>query len=135
MDAERRLARCLREVSLPQSEFLSRWLPEFFTGNASIDLKNEMAAIVSDFHPAGFRLMATTLAVNDTTAYLPDFTVPTLLIWGDDDSRSPIEIAFKFRDAMPDAVLEVLAGAGHVSNMEDPEAFNAAVRSFCLSHT
>jgi pimeloyl-ACP methyl ester carboxylesterase len=90
--------------------------------------------VVSEFHPLGFRLMAKSSADTDTTDLLPNIEVPTLLLWGDDDRRSPMNIAEHFRDAIPNAEVEVIANAGHLSNMEQPEKFNAEVRRFCQSH-
>jgi pimeloyl-ACP methyl ester carboxylesterase len=133
--AEQRRARCLQESSLPTDEFVARWVPvEFFTNAASPDLADEMAAVVSDFHPVGFRLMAVALADSDTTDLLPNIDAPTLLLWGDADRRSPTSVAERFRDAIPGAELHLIAGAGHISNMEQAEAFNAHVRRFCLSN-
>ena len=129
-----RLARCVRESELPPEEFVARWVPvEFFTAAASPELAAEMAQIVGGFHPHGFRLMAKSLAETDTTDLLPTIDVPTLLLWGDGDRRSPLSVAEQFRDAIPGAELSILGGAGHVSNMEQPAAFNAEVRRFCLS--
>jgi pimeloyl-ACP methyl ester carboxylesterase len=93
-----------------------------------------MSKVVSEFHPQGFRLMAKSSAEMDTTDVLPNIEVPTLLVWGDDDRRSPMNIAEQFRDTIPDAKLAIIAYAGHVSNMEQPEAFDAQVRRFCLSN-
>jgi pimeloyl-ACP methyl ester carboxylesterase len=93
-----------------------------------------MSAVVSEFHPLGFRLMAKSSADTDTTDLLPKIGVPTLLVWGDDDRRSPLNIAEQLRDAIPNAELAVIAQAGHLSNMEQPEEFNARVRRFCLSN-
>jgi pimeloyl-ACP methyl ester carboxylesterase len=130
--SERRLARCLRESALPADEFVRRWVPiEFFTEAASQDLVHEMADVVSDFHPHGFRLMAESLAETDTSDLLPTIEVPTLLLWGEHDQRSPLPVATRFRDAIPGAELEVITRAGHVSNMEQPEQFNTCVRRFC----
>ncbi len=132
---EQRIARCLSESSMPAEEFVARWVPvEFFTEAASQGLAGEMSAVVLDFHPHGFRLMAKSLAETDTTDLLPNIAVPTLLLWGDDDRRSPMSIAEQFRDAIPNAELAIIANAGHVSNMEQPEGFNAQVRRFCLSN-
>ena len=131
---EERLERCLLESSLPPEDFVARWVPEFFTQGASHDLKEEMSALVSDFHPLGFRLMAKSSADTDTTDLLPNIEVPTLVLWGDDDRRSPMNIAEQLRDAIPEAELAVIANAGHVNNMEQPEEFNAQVRPFCLSN-
>jgi pimeloyl-ACP methyl ester carboxylesterase len=78
--------------------------------------------------------MAKALAESDTTDLLPTIDVPTLLLWGDDDRRSPFDVAEGFRSAIPDAELEVIPRAGHVSNMEQPEAFDAHVRRFCLAN-
>jgi hypothetical protein len=47
------------------------WVPTEFFADASPELRDEMAAIVTDFHPGGFRGMARTLAENDTTGLLP----------------------------------------------------------------
>jgi pimeloyl-ACP methyl ester carboxylesterase len=131
---EQRLARCLLESSLPADEFVKRWVPvEFFTADVSQDLADEMSAVVSAFHPLGFRLMARSLAETDTRELLPRIHVPTLLLWGEGDRRSPLSIAAQFRDSIPDAELAVIANAGHVSNMEQPEAFNAQIRRFCVA--
>jgi pimeloyl-ACP methyl ester carboxylesterase len=129
-----RLERCFAESSLPPEDFVPRWVPEFFTEGAPRDLKEEMSIIVADFHPLGFRLMAKSSADTDTTDLLPRIKVPTLLLWGDDDRRCPLNIAEQFRDAIPNAELAVIANAGHVSNMEQPEQFSAQVRRFCLSN-
>jgi pimeloyl-ACP methyl ester carboxylesterase len=82
-----------------------------------------MSAVVSEFHRQGFRLMAKSLADTDTTDPLPNIGVSTLVLWGDDDRRSPIDIAELLRDAIPEAELAIIANAGHVSNMEQPEKF------------
>ncbi len=131
---EKRLARCLSESELAPAELVARWVPmEFFTEAVSDEVTSAMASIVSDFHPRGFRLMARSLAVNDTTSLLPTIRVPTLLLWGEADQRSPIDVAERFRDAIPHAELRIIPAAGHVSNMEQPDAFTAHVRRFLMA--
>src|SRR5205807_8779157 len=135
--ARQRLERCRRESFLRAEEFVRRWVPhEFFTAAATSELADEMAAVVADFHPLGFRLMAQSLADTDSTALLPMIDVPTLLLWGDSDSRSPVEVVgAQFRDAIPGAELVVIRNAGHVSNMQQPTQFNAHLRQFCSPRT
>ena len=128
-----RLAACLRDASLPPGEFVPRYLPGMLSASASGDVREELAGIMSDFHPLGFRLMATALAHADTRELLPRIRVPTLLVWGDADERSPLTVARQLRDAIPGSRLAVIAGAGHVSNLEDPARFDAEVNDFCLS--
>jgi pimeloyl-ACP methyl ester carboxylesterase len=126
-----RLARCEGDAGLPPDRFTPRWAPEMFTDRASGALQQELSAIMADYHPAGFRLMARSLADTDTRSMLPTIAAPTLLLWGDDDRRSPLGIAERLRDGIPGAELAVIANAGHICNMEQPDVFNAHVRRFC----
>lgn len=128
-----RLAACLRDASLPPEEFVPRYLPGMFSVSVAPEVREGLANIMSEFHSAGFRLMATALAHADTRDLLPNLGVPTLLVWGEADTRSPLTIAHQFEVAIPSARLVVIPGAGHVSNLEAPVQFNAAVREFCMS--
>jgi pimeloyl-ACP methyl ester carboxylesterase len=130
---DQRLAACLRDASLPPSEFVPRYLPAMFSESPRPEVRDELGRIMSDFHPLGFRLMATALAQADTRDLLPTIRVPTLLIWGDADARSPMSVADQLRAAIPGAQLALISGAGHVSNLERSAQFNALVRDFCLS--
>jgi pimeloyl-ACP methyl ester carboxylesterase len=129
---QERLEACLRDALLPPTQFVSKYLPGMFSEASSDEVRNEAASGMFEFHPAGFRLMAKASADTDTRDLLPNIRVPTLLIWGEDDARSPITVAHQFHKAIPGSKLAIIPGAGHVSNMEQPELFNAEVRSFCL---
>jgi pimeloyl-ACP methyl ester carboxylesterase len=66
---------------------------------------------------------------------LPQIVVPTLLIWGELDERSPVTIAHELDQAIPDTELVVIPGAGPISNLEKPEMFNEAIRKFCRARS
>lgn len=127
---EKRRARCYRNAMRPSDEVVADWVPADFFVDASKELAAEMASVVADFHPLGFRLMAKSLADTDTSSMLKTIKAPTLLLWGDGDQRSPLSVAEQFHAAISNSELEVIPGAGHVSNMEKPEEFNASVRRF-----
>ena len=74
------------------------------------------------------------MAETDLSDLLPHVAVPTLLLWGDLDARSPLTVARQFEEAIPDTELVVIEGAGHMSNLERPQQVNAAVREFCRAH-
>lgn len=57
-------------------------------------------------------------------------TVPVLVIVGEHDPVATPAHAATLAAAIPGARLHVIAGAGHVSNIEAPEAFNAALDEF-----
>jgi pimeloyl-ACP methyl ester carboxylesterase len=131
--AQARLEACIRDSSLPPNDLVSKYLPGMFSDSPRPETKDALSQIMLDTHSLGFRLMATALAIADTRALLPHIQVPTLLIWGEADKRSPINVAHQMHDAIHGAKLEVILGAGHVSNLEQPEQFNQFVKDFCLS--
>ena len=133
--ANERLAACIRDSSLPARELATQYLPGMLSDHALPDIRDRLVAIMSDTHPAGLRLMAAALAESDTRDLLPRIKAPTLLIWGDADKRTPIDIAYQLERAIPGARLVVLPGVGHVSNLEAPAAFTAIVREFLLAHS
>ena len=53
--------------------------------------------------------------------------VPVAMIWGDRDDVTPLAQANDFRSLVPSASLKVLNGVGHIPQIEDPDAFNAAL--------
>ena len=129
--AEQRLATCLQDASLPAAQFVPKYLKGMFGEKSTKETQKNLATMMSDFHPAGFRLMAMTSNI-DTRKILPTIEVPTLLIWGDQDKRAPLDFAQQMLAAIPRAKLAIIKGAGHVSNMEAPAEFNKIVKDFCL---
>ena len=110
-------------------------LPGLFAGDPPaefVPLLEEMAAAV---RPGSMRTALLLMGEADLRDVLSRIAVPTLLVWGELDARSPLTVASQFEEAIPDAKLVVIPGAGHVSNLEQPEAFNDAVREFCRAHS
>ena len=128
-----RLETCLRDSSGLPSSVVARLMPGMFTEGVSDNVRLELSAIMSEFHPVGFRVMSRSSAEMDTREILSRLSVPTLLLWGDEDRRSPMHIAQQMHAAIPSSELAIIPKAGHVSNMEQPEAFNAHVRRFCTA--
>ncbi|MBX9600732.1 MAG: alpha/beta fold hydrolase [Bryobacteraceae bacterium] len=61
---------------------------------------------------------------------LPEIPVPALILWGELDSRIPVENAHIAAASIPGARLEILPGAGHMPQIEAPEHFVRCLRSF-----
>ena len=55
---------------------------------------------------------------------------PTLVVWGRDDRIVPLECGERYAKALPQARLEVVEGAGHYVEMEQPDALVKLVRAF-----
>jgi pimeloyl-ACP methyl ester carboxylesterase len=126
-----RLRSCLTQSWMDPGEFIPAWMPTLFSPHAPDSVLIEMQTIMSEFHPAGFRTMARTVAATDNRHALTEIRVPTLLLWGEQDARSPLSVAESMLAAISDSCLTVIPHCGHVSNMEQPERFNEELRSFC----
>jgi 3-oxoadipate enol-lactonase len=106
-------------------------------GIAGPNISDEARAALIDSHRRlnkdGY--IAAMRAVTAFTAF-PDFAqiaVPTLVLTASEDRVAPPAHARLMAETIPGARLVEIAGAGHISNIEAPEAFNAALGEFLES--
>jgi pimeloyl-ACP methyl ester carboxylesterase len=109
-------------------------LPGWFAADPPAEFVPLLEEMATDVRPESVRTAMLVMAEADQRDVLPTITVPTLLIWGELDVRSPLSVARQFEQAISDTELVVIPGAGHVSNLERPEQFNRALRKFCRAH-
>jgi len=124
----------VRQMLAAPAEQFDPTFPGLFAGERPaefVPLLEELAAAV---RPESLRTLLSVMAEADQRDLLPRIAVPTLLVWGELDVRSPLRIAREFEQAIPDATLVVIPGCGHLSNLERPEQLNQAVRAFCRAH-
>jgi 3-oxoadipate enol-lactonase len=103
-------------------------------GIAGPNISEEGRAALIDshrrLHKDGY--IAAMRAVTGFTAF-PDFAqiaVPTLVLTASEDRVAPPAHARLLADTIPGARLVAIAGAGHISNIEAPDAFNTALAEF-----
>jgi 3-oxoadipate enol-lactonase len=65
---------------------------------------------------------------------LPDIRIPTLIIVGKDDPRTPVGLSEAIYERIEGSRLVVLKSAAHLSNVEQSEAFNSALIGFLFDH-
>jgi pimeloyl-ACP methyl ester carboxylesterase len=110
-------------------------LPGLFAGDPPAEFGPLLDAMAADVRLESMRNALLVMAEADQRDLLPRIAVPTLLIWGELDARSPLSVARQFEQAIPDTQLVVIPDAGHVSNLEQPAPFNDAIRAFCRAHS
>lgn len=98
------------------------------------ELRDRVRTIITETQVSGIvgDLMAME-ARPDSTPLLADLAVPTLVIVGEDDGASPPDEVEDMAGRIPGSTFVRLPQAGHLSNMENPEAFNAAILAFLTS--
>lgn len=132
-EVERRYAQILAELDQPPEQFIPVWLPTLFTARADPAVVEEASAIMADFHPAGMRAMLSASGHADYRDVLPTISVPTLLLYGEHDVRSPLAVAHDMHRQIPGSQLTVIPDVGHMVAAETPAAFNTEVRRFLHS--
>ena len=70
----------------------------------------------------------------DSRETLPTIAVPTLVMVGAEDALTPPAEAALLAAAIPRARFDVIPGAGHLANLENPAAVNAALGAFLAVH-
>jgi pimeloyl-ACP methyl ester carboxylesterase len=115
-------------VGVLVQELLPRLLSET-TRTTRPEVVQRVRAMIEAADPqsVGFALagMAERLDANDL---LPEIRIPTCVVVGEEDAIAPPETARLMGMTIPGARVVVIRGAGHVSNLENPDAFNAAAR-------
>jgi pimeloyl-ACP methyl ester carboxylesterase len=88
-------------------------------------------AASSDYAAAGaLRPTFVKLVNEDLSGMLRQIGAPTLLIWGSEDTATPVSDGRLMEHSIPDAGLVVLDGAGHYSYLDQPERFQTILRHF-----
>lgn len=100
-------------------------------------LKKCFEEIISKTDEEGISSGLASLATRtDSTETLANITVPTLIISGEEDGVIKSSDSLFLHQNIAESRLETIAGVGHLSNLENPDAFNKVVADFLTSlHT
>ncbi len=97
------------------------FLPQLLSANAAPALRQQVGQM------AALRGMA---ARGDSQDILARYGGPALIVVGEKDALTPVENSTQMLNLMSGAKLVVIPGAGHLSNIEAPEAFNRSLDDF-----
>jgi pimeloyl-ACP methyl ester carboxylesterase len=121
-------------LSAPAKEF-DPGVPGLFAGEPPAEFALLLEEIAIGVRPKSLETQLFVMACADERDLLPRIAVPTLLIWGELDTRSTLSVARQFERAIPDTKLVVIPNAGHICHLEQPNQVNKAVRRFCRAHS
>ena len=85
--------------------------------------KRALAEVISEMQPGSYLEAARACFMADLEHVLPLIQVPALVLVGDRDNRTPPEWSRAMAAAIPGAQYAEIPGAGHLSNLDQPEAF------------
>ncbi len=105
--------------------------PGLVSPGASQAVRAELRALITANSPVGIAGALRGMAVRpDATPELAGITVPTLVLVGSDDALTPPAEAAQIRRGIDGSHMALVAEAGHLSSLEQPEGFNTALRAF-----
>ena len=122
------------DAGLGMAGMARQLVPAMVAPMASEASREASVAVMSRVPEASYRIALRAIAAFDRREALARIAVPTLCLAAVYDRTAPPEVLQRMAQRIPGAEYECLADAGHIANVEQPAAFNAAVVSFVQRH-
>ena len=108
---------------------LERWFTASYR-KARPEAVEKVAAMIRTTPVPGFVGCCHAIPKINLTSRLAEIRCPSLVIVGKDDPGTPVAMAEDIHRALPGSELVIIASAAHLSNLEQPDAFNKALGEF-----
>jgi 3-oxoadipate enol-lactonase len=108
---------------------LGRWFTAPFRARQP-ELMKRVGAMVAATPPKGYVGCCHAIPKINLTDRLKEIHCPALVIVGEEDPGTPVDMAREIHAALPGAELAILRSASHISNLEQPEEFNRVLLGF-----
>lgn len=108
---------------------LERWFTAPFR-QARPEVVAKVAAMIRSTPVPGYVGCSHAIPKINVTARLAEIRCPSVVIVGKDDPGTPVAMAEEIHQALPGSELVIIPAAAHLSNLEQPDAFNQALAKF-----
>ncbi|HXG81579.1 MAG TPA: alpha/beta fold hydrolase [Sphingomicrobium sp.] len=115
--------------STPMRELAEARAPVLLGSAATPELLAEVVDTMAAIDPAAYQLGAAAVWLADQCGRAAAIDVPTLILVGEEDGITPPALSEELHRLIAGSQLERIARAGHLANIEQPEAFNTAIES------
>ena len=112
---------------------LKRWFTEPFLAQRG-PVVERVAQMIRRTPPAGYAGCCHAIAQLDLTDRLRAIDCPVQVMVGEQDVGTPVAMSRAIHGAAPGSELVIIPQASHLSNLEQPEAFNRALLDFLQRH-
>lgn len=112
---------------------IDRW----FTKEGQERIPDEVAKVrkmIMGTPVAGFNACCAAIREMDQRESIRGISLPVLVIVGEQDLSTPVEMSRRIQESIPNANLEIIPQAAHFSNVEQPGQFNQALTGFLRMH-
>jgi 3-oxoadipate enol-lactonase len=119
-----------RITSMPMSEYANIYVTETLLPGTPAEIRERVYRLISGVKRHDYLQTVNSIFTADVSEYMAAMAIPVHVIGSRHDNRTPISLAEKIVAMIPGAALDVLENAGHLSNLDDPRAFNNSVDGF-----
>ena len=113
---------------------LGRWFTAPFRERAK-DVVGRVATMIRSTPPRGYAGCCHAISALDFTDRLPAISLPTLIIVGEEDQGTPVAASRTIHERIKGSELVIIPSAAHLSNMEQPDVFTAALTKFLSKYS
>lgn len=93
-------------------------------------IRGEVVETMARIDPVAYALGAEAVWLADQREQVAAISCPTLILCGSEDRITPPSLSEDLKDRITHAALVEIAGAGHLTNLEQPAIFNRVVDAF-----
>lgn len=105
-------------------------VPGMVSSQAVAEAQARAIAVMARVPEPTYRSALQAIVSFDRRAELAALRMPVLCLAGEHDRTAPPELMQRMAGRLPQGEFQCLSGAGHIANLEQPVAFNAAVTAF-----
>jgi 3-oxoadipate enol-lactonase len=118
-----------RGMAVSADDTIARWFTAPFIAG-SPEVVDHIRSLIRTTAPTGFAGCCRAIQHLDATDRLGEIELPTLIIVGENDPGTPVAVSELMHQRIAGSKLVVIGPAAHLSNVEQAEKFNRALRSF-----
>jgi len=129
--------RCIAIIRIKEKgvePYADESIKKLFSPGSFTKKKNEIAAVKEMIVSTPKQSLCNTLHAlaerKETCSGLKEINIPTLIMVGNEDKITPIAVAQQMHEKILNSKLEIIPQAGHLSNLENPIAFNSHLLKF-----
>lgn len=120
--------RSLRAIDeMTMRSFAELRVNSILTPGAPAAIKQKVTDTMARIDKRTYRWSSPAVWTADYRTLLPLVNLPTLVIVGEQDQVTPRALSEELRETIPEASMETVPAAGHLSNVENPRAFNLLI--------
>lgn len=118
--------------AMTMRQFACQCVSHLVAPSAGPEVRHQLVEVMGTIDPGVYHWATSAVWTADYRTLLPSLKARTLVLVGEHDERTPLTLSDELRRGIPGALLVVVPGCGHLTNMENPSEFNRILSEFLI---